>query len=129
VISKAPVQGRLALASLLLGLLAGPPVWAVGPTVNAGMPVQFLDLSTLIPLEWSWDFEYNGVPAVDSTERNPLWTFRFPGTYQVRLEVCNFAGCSVSVQAVQVELPPPLFADDFESGGVTAWSGASVGLP
>lgn len=88
--------------------------------------MQFLDRSIFAPESWSWDFDYNGAtPTENSTEQNPVWTFPFAGTHQVRLEVCNPLGCDARVQAVEVELPPPVFIDDFESGDLSSWSAAS----
>lgn len=92
--------------------------------MEAGQPVHFTDHSIFEPIRWSWDFNYTGVHTEDSSDQHPVWTFRFSGTYQVRLEVCNAVGCSDRIQAVEVELPPPVFIDDFEAGNFAAWSSA-----
>ena len=114
--------------STLLVLLAvtAIPVRAIGPTVVAGEPVQFTDRSIYAPESWSWDFDYDGATHTeDSAEQHPVWTFRFAGSYQVRLEVCNGHGCDAREQTVQVELPPSMFTDDFEGGDLSFWSAAS----
>lgn len=117
---------RAAFLLTLLALVVATPGRALGPPVVVGDPVQFLDRSIFGPESWSWDFDYDGSTHVeDSTEQNPVWVFPFPGTYQVRLEVCSVLGCTDRIQAVQVELPPPFFIDDFESGDLSAWSAAT----
>jgi len=61
---------------------------------SAGAPplqVQFTDFSigssTYLISSWQWDFDNDDV--IDSYERNPLWTYNFGGTYDVRLIVSN----------------------------------------
>jgi hypothetical protein len=116
-------MSRVAVVSALLALVAAIPASALGPSVVAGQPVQFVDRSIFGPESWSWDFDFNGAsPIEDSAEQNPVWTFPFAGTYQVRLEVCNALGCSDRIQAVEVELPPPFLTDGFESGDLSSWS-------
>lgn len=122
-----PSSGSVVLPTLTVLLALAIPVRGSGPPVVAGEPVQFTDRSIFAPESWSWDFNYDGVTHVeDSAEQNPVWTFLFAGSYQVRLEVCNVQGCDARVQPVQVELPPPLFIDGFESGDLSLWSGAST---
>jgi len=85
---------------------------ATSPTVVAGAPVQFFDRSSDEPTSWEWDFSFEvGVPAVDSREQNPVWTFADAGTWAVRLEACNIAGCGVLVKSVDV-VPPCNLAPD-----------------
>jgi hypothetical protein len=47
------------------------------------------------PLMFAWDFQDDGV--VDSTQRNPVFTYPTPGTYTVRLEVTNEFGFDSAV--------------------------------
>jgi len=54
---------------------------------TAPLTVQFTDLSTNNPDSWQWDFDGNG--SIDSTERNPAWTYETPGTYTVTLTARN----------------------------------------
>ncbi|WP_410509110.1 PGF-pre-PGF domain-containing protein [Methanosarcina hadiensis] len=51
------------------------------------LTVQFSDLSTGNPDSWKWDFDGNG--AIDSSEKNPAWTYQTTGTYTVTLEAIN----------------------------------------
>jgi PKD repeat protein len=49
------------------------------------MSVQFTDLSTYEPFQWYWDFG----DGYDSTEQNPVHTYRYEGTYPVTLTAWN----------------------------------------
>jgi len=54
---------------------------------TAPLTVQFTDLSTNNPDSWKWDLDGNG--SIDSTEKNPAWTYGTPGTYTVTLIASN----------------------------------------
>ena len=51
------------------------------------LTVQFTDLSSCNPNFWEWDFDGNG--SIDSNERNPVYTYANPGTYNVTFRVTN----------------------------------------
>ncbi|HEY9009074.1 MAG TPA: M43 family zinc metalloprotease [Ohtaekwangia sp.] len=77
------------------------PIVAEKPTANftsdkqfvlLGGDVNFTDLSTNFPTQWSWTFE-GGDPNT-STERNPRVTYTLPGTYKVTLVATNSLGDS-----------------------------------
>lgn len=53
----------------------------------APLIVQFTDLSTPNPDSWDWDFNGDGI--IDSNERNPVYTYENPGTYNVTLKATN----------------------------------------
>jgi PKD repeat protein len=53
--------------------------------------VTFTDRSTGVPTTWAWDFNNDGV--IDSTVRNPAFTYTGAGTYTVKLTASN-AGSS-----------------------------------
>lgn len=53
----------------------------------APLTVAFTDTSAGNPTSWQWDFDNDG--NVDSTERNPTFTFTTPGVYSVRLRAAN----------------------------------------
>ena len=53
----------------------------------APLQVQFTDLSTGNPINWQWDFEYDG--NIDSYEQNPEWIYNEQGTYTVSLKVSD----------------------------------------
>jgi PKD repeat protein len=55
-----------------------------------GSEVEFTDLSTNFPSEWSWTFE-GGDPAT-SNEKNPDVVYNSPGVYDVTLIVTNTLG-------------------------------------
>ncbi len=59
-------------------------------TGTAPLQVQFTDQSTGNPTSYSWDFNNDG--TVDSTSKNPLYTYNTPGTYTVKLTVTNSVG-------------------------------------
>lgn len=54
---------------------------------TAPLTVQFTDLCTGNPDSWEWDFDGNG--SIDSSEKNPAWTYEIPGTYTVILRAAN----------------------------------------
>lgn len=54
---------------------------------TAPLQVQFTDASSGSPTGWQWDFDNDG--TVDSTSRNPAFTYTAPGTYSVKLTVTN----------------------------------------
>jgi PKD repeat protein len=73
--------------------VSAPPVANFSATplsVPAGTAVQFTDLSTNYPTQWSWTFT-GGYPAT-STDRNPTCTWVVPGTYTVSLTATNAFG-------------------------------------
>lgn len=56
-------------------------------TGSAPLTVQFTDLTSGVPVLWSWDFNLDGTP--DSSEQNPTWTYDSEGTYSVSLTVSD----------------------------------------
>lgn len=60
--------------------------------VLLGSTVEFTDLSTNFPSQWSWEFE-GGDPSV-SNERNPKITYTTPGSFKVTLTATNAIGAS-----------------------------------
>ena len=71
----------------------GSPVadFSAAPTSGpAPLTVAFHDTSTNGPTAWSWDFGDDG--SIDSTARDPSFTFGAPGTFDVRLRVTNAFG-------------------------------------
>ena len=58
--------------------------------------VEFTDTSLYLPTSWEWDFNNDG--NVDSTQQNPVFTYKTPGRYTVRLKVSNAFGSAESIQ-------------------------------
>ncbi|MGH2489003.1 MAG: N-acetylmuramoyl-L-alanine amidase, partial [Candidatus Limnocylindria bacterium] len=91
--------------------IPGPPVAEFGATPTAGIEqlwVAFYNVSsTFGATSWAWDFDMNG--TVDSTERNPVWTYATAGTYSVSLTVTNSYGTDTETKTnyVNVTTPPP----------------------
>ncbi|QEC49733.1 DNRLRE domain-containing protein [Baekduia soli] len=88
---------------------AGAPELVITPATVAAAPAADLDAaprSGTGPLtvaftdrsvgatSWAWDFQGDG--TVDSTQRNPRFTYTRPGTYEVRLTARNDAGADVA---------------------------------
>lgn len=90
----------------------------LAPTVNfrandisiyAGTAIDFVDLSTENPTNWSWTFQ-GGMPSA-STEKNPTGIqYNTPGTYTVTLTSGNATGQSTKTKTgyIVVTLPLPI---------------------
>jgi len=120
-----------------------PPVASFTATPTDGtapLTVQFSDTSTNGPTSWAWDFQNDG--TIDSTVRNPSFTYPAAGTYDVSLRVTNGGGSDTRLSAgfIQVDPapPPPVAAfsaaptsgtaplpvqlTDLSSGSITSWA-------
>jgi PKD repeat protein len=72
-----------------------PPVagfTGVPTSGSAPLNVQFTDTSSSGPNAWAWDFQNDGI--VDSTARNPRFTYTTAGSYSVKLTASNSGGSS-----------------------------------
>ncbi|MCD4725077.1 MAG: PKD domain-containing protein [Bacteroidales bacterium] len=90
--SKEVLQG-MKVAAIFLQPPPVPPVadFEADATQSCeGYEVQFTDLSTGNPTQWSWVFP-GGTPDV-STEQNPVVVYDEEGVYDVSLEAVNSAG-------------------------------------
>jgi PKD repeat protein len=67
---------------------------------DAPLTVQFTDLSTNSPSTWAWDFNNDG--TVDSTEQNPMYTYKNVGFYSVKLAVSNVNGTDEAVRIAYI---------------------------
>ncbi|MGF3496213.1 MAG: DUF3344 domain-containing protein [Methanolinea tarda] len=72
---------------------------------NAPLTVHFTDASTGVVTGWAWDFDNNG--TVDSTEKNPVYTYTTPGTYTVKLTVTgpDYSDDEVKANYISVGTP------------------------
>ncbi len=88
---------------------SGPAPVASFTTAQSASPdytIQFTDTSTNSPTGWTWDFDNNG--TVDSTAKNPSFTFSGSGDFTVKHTASNAGGNSLPVtQSVHVNPPAP----------------------
>lgn len=65
---------------------------------KAPLTVKFTDTSKGDAItEWNWDFNNDGV--IDSTEKNPAYTYANAGKYAVKLVVTNAAGTDMEIKS------------------------------
>ena len=106
---------------------------------TAPLNVAFTDKSTGTITQWEWDFDNDG--NVDSTDRNPQWTYSNPGVYTVRLKVTGPGGSDACIRVDYICVRPsggalkanfaasPRFIElgqtvqfyDLSSGNPTSW--------
>ncbi|MFH1422945.1 MAG: PKD domain-containing protein [Planctomycetota bacterium] len=88
------------------------------------LTVQFTDTSIFEEgaiTSWSWDFENDG--KTDSTLQNPSFTYRYSGTYSVKLTVITAAGTESKLKSNYISVQP---GPNEEIG--SRGSGGEVGL-
>ncbi len=88
------------------------------PTL-VGSPVRFRDESLGVPSSRSWDFDGDGV--IDSTAKEPVFSWVNPGTYDVTLTVSNSFGTDSITKIAEVVVIPKIaakapYVQDFSSG-------------
>jgi len=88
--------GSGAMTNYVCGTVPVANFSASTTTPCPGDAVVFTDLSTNIPLSWSWVFQ-GGTPAT-STSQNPAVTFATPGLHSVTLTAGNVAGDDAEVK-------------------------------
>ena len=103
---------------------------------KAPLTVQFTDTSSGGPTSWQWDFNSDG--AIDSTARNPVYTYTASGTYSVTLKaidgtvsdditkssyitVGNGPTASFTASPREGEAPLTVQFTDTSTGSVTSW--------
>src|SRR5665647_677559 len=93
---------------------------------TAPLAVKFTDASTgTSPLTYSWDFDNNGV--IDSTSRNPTFTYSTGGTYTANLTVSNSYGSNSVTKTITVSTPGTSNAGialTFDDNSVDQWYAA-----
>ncbi|SNS46918.1 Por secretion system C-terminal sorting domain-containing protein [Ekhidna lutea] len=95
--------------------------------VNLGESVQFTDLSTGNPNEWSWTFE-GGTPS-SSSEQSPSVAYHTAGTYSVTLTVSNEGGSSNTktvTEGITVIDPEAILTPEFTASDTLIEIGSSV---
>lgn len=88
-----------------------------------GDSIQFFDNSTNDPTEWQWNFDFRNT----STEKNPTYTYNFPGMYDVQLTTTNDFGSDIEMKQDYIEIADTsgneLYCDDFDDNVIhPAWS-------
>jgi PKD repeat protein len=85
-----------------------PPEARFSAAATAGqvpVTIQFLDLSSGEIRTWKWDFDNDG--KIDSTDRNPAYTYEEAGTYTVKLTVTGPNGTDAVTRRDYVQVAPP----------------------
>ncbi|MEZ4937716.1 MAG: S8 family serine peptidase [Crocinitomicaceae bacterium] len=80
-------------------------------TITAGASVQFTDLSTYNPTNWTWNFDNQGLggvsPATASTQGPHTVTYSNPGVYEVVLTVSNGNGSDTETKTAYITVNSP----------------------
>ena len=112
------VTGEIPPPSLLKADFSASPTLGPPP-----LSVQFTDASTGTITSRSWEYRWNGGPWRQfASSKNPSFTFRSPGTYDIRLTVTGPAGFDDEVKASYITVLEPVvrpvarFAEDRNIG-------------
>ncbi|MBT4510745.1 MAG: PKD domain-containing protein [Chloroflexi bacterium] len=83
-------NGRVG-ASVVAGMFEKPNADFTAEVVRCNDPltIKFTDLSTTFGMLLSWEWDFNSDGIVDSTEKNPKYTYPSPGEYSVSLTVAG----------------------------------------
>ncbi|MCB0478392.1 MAG: S8 family serine peptidase [Crocinitomicaceae bacterium] len=80
-------------------------------TITAGASVQFTDLSTYNPNNWSWNFDNQSLggvtPATANTQGPHTVTYNTPGVYEVSLTVSNGNGSDTETKTAYITVNSP----------------------
>ena len=100
---------------------ASVPIAAFTSSIQTGiapLTVQFTDQSTSnVRLTYAWDFNNDGI--MDSTAKDPAYTYTTSGNYSVNLTVTNAAGSDSLVRVNYISVPfAPVaeFTSDVQNG-------------
>jgi len=110
--------------------IAGPvttPVASFQPaqsSVCLGTVINFIDFSTNVPTNWSWDFGDGST----SNQQNPSHTYLTSGVYTVTLTVSNSAGSSYQSTTITVNTSPTVTLTTSDSDNTVCVSSGSVSL-
>ncbi len=88
-------------------------------TGKAPLEVSFTDLSTGEIDNWAWDFDNDGI--IDSTARNPSFTYTASGTYTVVFQVAGPDGVDTEIKTnyITVTTSTQTLVADFSSSPTT----------
>jgi PKD repeat protein len=79
-----------------------PTVVDFSATPVNGLTVEFKDLSTEDPTAWKWDFGEG-----ETAEREPIHTYKNPGTYVVKLTATNAISSGEKTKSIPVTVVVP----------------------
>lgn len=88
-----------------VNLMERPPVADFTASPRSGskpLTVDFIDQSSGEPTDWYWDFNNDGI--VDSTSKNPSYTYSANGDYTVKLTVTNAGGSDSETKAAYIRV-------------------------
>ena len=84
------------------------------------LTVQFTDLSHAA---FSWEWDLNGDGTVDSTVRNPVYTYNSYGNYTVSLNVSNRLGFDFETKSNYITVTPLSIISANPGGNITTYEG------
>jgi uncharacterized protein (TIGR02145 family) len=89
-----------------------------------GETIQFTDLSTNEPTEWSWNFGDGG----SSTQQNPSHTYTTAGTYHITLTVTNEADSDTEIKSGYITVTAAVIAPvaDFSASATEIVEGETI---
>ncbi|KKG12258.1 lectin like domain-containing protein [Methanosarcina sp. 2.H.A.1B.4] len=84
------------------------------------LTVQFTDLSKNA---FSWEWDFNGDGIMDSTARNPVYTYTSYGNYTVSLNVSNRKGLDSETKSNYITITPLSILSANPGGNITTYEG------
>ncbi|MCK4654798.1 MAG: PKD domain-containing protein [Candidatus Cloacimonetes bacterium] len=87
------------------------------------LEIQFADLSTGNIIEWSWDFENDGV--IDSNEQNPIWIYEESDIYTVSLTISDGINTDIETKVEYISVYDSLIAE-FEADSTFGYAPLEV---
>jgi PKD repeat protein len=90
------------LPSTVSAYFSGTPLYAASYPAN----IQFTDASVCNPVctNWAWDFNNDGL--TESLQKNPLYTYTYPGNYTVKLIVSNGINFGTKIRVHYITIGP-----------------------
>ncbi|HTY53098.1 MAG TPA: PKD domain-containing protein [Methanomicrobiales archaeon] len=98
------IHGRINSGTVPMADFSASPTSGTSP-----LTVKFTDASTGTVTAWSWEYRMGGAPWKQfATIKDPSFTFRSAGTYDIRLTVSGPGGSDAEVKPgyITVEEPP-----------------------
>jgi PKD repeat protein len=107
VVQPASGGNTLSVSGVILPQSA-PVAGFIGTPTSGSAPlkVTFMDKSTGVITAYAWDFDNNGV--IDSTAKNPTYTYTKAGTYTVKLKVTGPGGSDDEIKTKYITVTTPV---------------------